>query len=96
MPLLATLHASRDKILALAAAYGVKDVRVFGSVARGEDREDSDIDLLVSLEPGAGLMAMGGFLADMEDFLHRRVDVVTEKGLHWVIREQVLKEATPL
>jgi predicted nucleotidyltransferase len=77
-------------------------VRVFGSVARGEANEASDIDFLVKLEPGRSLMdgeweiRLGGFLFDLQNLLGIEVDVVTEKGLRSRIREQVLREAIPL
>jgi uncharacterized protein len=73
-----------------------KSVRVFGSVARGEANETSDIDLLVKLESGRSLMDLGGLLYDLQKLLGTNVDVVTEKGLRPRIREQVLREAIPL
>jgi predicted nucleotidyltransferase len=73
-----------------------KSVRVFGSVARGEANETSDIDLLVKLEPGRSLMDLGGLLYDLQKLLGTDVDIVTEKGLRPRIREQVLHEAIPL
>jgi predicted nucleotidyltransferase len=90
------LQQKRDDILRIAAGYGAKNVRVFGSVARGEARPDSDIDLLVSLEPGRSLLDLGGLLMDLRALLGCDVDVVTENGLRQRIRERVLKEATPL
>jgi predicted nucleotidyltransferase len=86
----------RDAILSAAARNGVRNVRVFGSVARGDERPDSDIDLLVDLEPGRTLLDHGGFLMDVRDLLDREVDVVTEKGLRKRIRAQVIAEAVPL
>ncbi len=86
----------RQMILAIADKHGVTSVRVFGSFARGEAREDSDLDLLIEAGPRRTPFFPGGFLADLEDALGRHVDVVEESGLHWVIREQVLKEAVPL
>jgi predicted nucleotidyltransferase len=83
-------------ILAIADKHGVTSVRVFGSFARGEAREDSDLDLLIEAGPKRTPFFPGGFLADLEDALGRHVDVVEESGLHWVIRDQVLKEAVPL
>ena len=84
------------EILALAAKYGASDIRVFGSVARGEAGADSDVDFLVSLEQGRSLFDLGGLLMDLQSLLHRKVDVVTEKGLHWYIRDRVIKEAKPI
>jgi hypothetical protein len=71
-------------------------VRIFGSLARGEARPDSDIDFLVELEPGRSLFDLGGLLYDLEQLLGIEVDVVTEKGLRARVRERVLQEAIPL
>jgi hypothetical protein len=90
------LKQKREQVLKTAAQYGAYDVRVFGSVARGEAGEASDIDLLVKLEPGRSLMDLGGLLYDLQNLLGTEVDVVTEKGLRPRIREQVLREAIPL
>ena len=90
------LHRNRDKILKLAATHGARNIRVFGSVARGEADEQSDVDFLVDLEPGRSLLDLGGLLMDMQDLLGCRVDVVTEKGLRPRIRDQVFREAVPL
>jgi predicted nucleotidyltransferase len=90
------LHACRDEILRLAVEFGARDVRIFGSAARGEDREDSDIDLLVRWDEQASLTDWAGFQQELERVLGRRVDVVSETGLHWYIRDRVLAEARPL
>jgi uncharacterized protein len=90
------LQAKREQILALAARHGAHNIRIFGSVARGEAGPNSDIDVLVDLDPGRSLFDLGGFLMDLQDLLGRKVAVVTEKGLHWYIRDRVLKEAMPL
>jgi predicted nucleotidyltransferase len=90
------LSTKREDILRIAAKYGASNVRVFGSVARGEVDEQSDIDLLVDLEPGRSLFDLGGLLADLEDLLGCSVDVVTEDGLRDRIRDRVLKEAIAL
>ena len=86
----------RTEILNIAARHGAKKVRIFGSVARGEARADSDIDFLVDMEPGRSLFDLGGLLMDLQEVLGRKVDVVTEKGLRSRIRERVLREAVPL
>jgi predicted nucleotidyltransferase len=86
----------RADVLRLAARRGVTDVRIFGSVARGEDDQASDIDFLVRIAPGRSLLDLGGFLMDLQDLLGRRVDVVTERGLRPRLREQVLREAIPV
>lgn len=90
------LQSKRDDILRVAAMHGARNVRVFGSVARGEADERSDIDLLVDMEEGRTLFDMGGLLMDLRELLHRDVDIVTEKGLKPRMRERVLREAKPL
>jgi|SRR5712664_2879984 predicted nucleotidyltransferase len=90
------MKAKREEILQIAARHGAKKIRVFGSVARGEARADSDIDFLVDMEPGRSLFDLGGLLMDLQEVLGRKVDVVTEKGLRSRIRERVLREAVPL
>src|SRR5262245_35042117 len=90
------LQEKREAILQLAAKHGVRNVRVFGSVARHEANEQSDIDFLVDMEPGRSLMDQGGLLMDLRELLGREVDVVTEKGLYWLLRRRILKEARPL
>ncbi|PKO20299.1 MAG: nucleotidyltransferase [Chloroflexi bacterium HGW-Chloroflexi-1] len=90
------LHSRRSDILGLAARYGARNVRFFGSVARGDARPDSDVDILVDLEPGRSLFDLGGLLYDLQTLLGVDVDVVTEKGLRPRIRAQVMKEAVPL
>jgi hypothetical protein len=95
MDLYTLLKQKREQVLETAARYGAYDVRVFGSLARGEADGASDIDLLVNLEPGRSLMDLGGLLYDLQILLGTEVDVVTEKGLRARIREQVLREAVP-
>lgn len=96
MTVSALVNEKRDDILRLATAHGARNVRVFGSVARGEADVASDIDLLVDLEPGRSLLDLGGLLMDLQALLDRPVDVVTERGLRERIRERVLREAVPL
>ncbi len=90
------LGAKRQLILNIAARHGAKRIRVFGSVARGEARPDSDVDFLVDLEPGRSLFDLGGLLMDLQELLGRKVDVVTKDGLHWYVRDRVVKEAISL
>jgi len=90
------LSSRRAEILRIAREHGARNVRIFGSVARNEADKDSDIDFLVDMEPGRSLFDMGGLLIDLQELLHCKVDVVTEKGLHERIRNSVLKEAIPL
>ncbi len=90
------LEAKREEILRVAAKRGARNVRIFGSVARGEADEASDIDILVDLEPGRSLLDLGGLWSELNELLGRKVEVVTEKGLRERIRDRVLKEAVPL
>ena len=82
--------------MGIAAKRGAKNVRVFGSVARGDNDPASDIDFLVDLEPGRTLFDLSGLLIDLETLLEQKVDVVTERGLRPRVRERVLAEAIPL
>lgn len=90
------ISEKRSDILRLSKLYGARNVRVFGSVARGEEEADSDIDILVELEEGRSLFDLGGLLMDLQKLLGRKVDVVTEKGLHWYIKDKILQEARPI
>ena len=90
------IKSKRQEILAVAAKHGARNLRVFGSVARGEARPESDLDILVEMEPGRSLMDHIALMQDLEDLLQRKVDVVSEKALHWYIRDRVLAEATPI
>ena len=90
------LKTRKDEILAIARKNGAYDVRVFGSVARGEARPGSDIDFLVKLEAGRSLLDLARLLRELQTLLDLPVDVVTEAGLRARIRSQVLKEAHPL
>lgn len=90
------MKTKRDEILAIARRHGTKNVRVFGSVARGEAGESSDVDLLVEVGQDPSPWFPGGLIADLEELLGRRVHVVTDGSLHSRIRDQVLQEAVPL
>jgi len=90
------LMEKREEILRVCAKYGARNVRVFGSLARGEADEQSDIDFLVEMEPGRSLLDLGGLQYELEQLLCRKVDVVTERGLKARIRERVLREAIAL
>jgi len=94
--LFALLHTRREEILALAAQYGASNLRIFGSVARGEADHASDIDVLVDLAPGRSLLDLGGLAMDMSDLLACPVDVGTTAMLKPRIRERVIREALPL
>jgi predicted nucleotidyltransferase len=91
-----SIHEQREKILQIAARHGARNVRLFGSTVRGDSRPDSDVDLLVDLEPDRSLFDLGGLLVELRELLGCEVDVVTEKGLRSRIREQVLREAVRL
>lgn len=93
---LAALRAMRGKILDAASRRGVGDVRVFGSVARDEAGEASDVDLLVAPGPQTTLFDLSGFALDVEDIVGRHVDVATPRGLKARIRDRVLAEAVAL
>lgn len=88
--------ARRSKLLDIATRYGVRNIRVFGSVARGEERPGSDLDLLVDMEPGRSLLDLVAFWQDLEEALGRKVDVVSEGGLSPFLRQKILAEAKPL
>lgn len=90
------LRSRRAEILRLATLHGANNVRVFGSVARGEADERSDVDFLVDMRSGRSLLDLGGLLEDLRELLSRPVDVVTERGLKARIRDRVLREAVPL
>jgi predicted nucleotidyltransferase len=86
----------KEQILALAAKYGASNVRIFGSVANGTADEKSDIDFLVDMEKDRSLFDLGGLLMDLQGLFNRKVDVVTENGLHWYIKERIISEAKPI
>ena len=88
--------SQREKILSIAARHGARNVRVFGSVARGETMDSSDLDLLVDLAPDRSLMDLGGLLMDLQAAIGIRVDMATERMLRPEIRKRVLAEAIPL
>ena len=90
------LQRQRQAILQIAQAYGASNLRVFGSVARGEADALSDLDLLVDLEPGRSLFDLGGLAMELQELLGCPIDVVTEQGLKQRIRDRVLREAISL
>ena len=97
MVTLDTLRAERrEEILRLAERRGAHSLRVFGSVARGEANENSDLDLLVAWEPGRSLLDHAGLVHDLQELLGMKVHVGTEKSLHWYVRDRILHEAKPL
>lgn len=95
--MIATIEpAQAEEVLAIARRHGIERVRVFGSLARGEGRRTSDVDLLIRLGPGHGFSDFMAFCREAEAVLGRRVDVVTEDGLSPFLKERVLAEAVPL
>jgi predicted nucleotidyltransferase len=90
------LRARREEILEHAAWYGARNVRVFGSAARGEVSTTSDVDLLVEMEPGRSLIDLVGLWQDLEDLLSTHVDVLSDGGVSTHLRERVYAEAVPL
>jgi uncharacterized protein len=90
------LKDEREEILRIAASHGAQNVRVFGSLARCEAGPDSDIDILVELDPGRSLLDIIAIKQDLEDLMGCEVDVVTEAAISPYIRKQVLKEAISL
>jgi predicted nucleotidyltransferase len=89
-------HEQRTAVLELARRHGARSIRVYGSVARGQATEKSDLDLLVEWEPDRSLLDVVGLKQDLEDLLGVTVDIGSERGLHWFIRDEVLREAVPL
>ena len=90
------LKLKRRKILGIARKYGIRNIKVFGSVARRQTTKKSDIDLLVDTAPDRSLLDRVAFMQDLQDLLDRKVDVVTTRSLHWYIRDKVMNEAVPL
>ena len=90
------LTAKRDDIIRIALQYNADNVRVFGSVARGQAGENSDIDFLVDFLPGYTLWDRIGIVQDLRDLLGRGVDVVSEKSLREHLRSSILRDAVPL
>ena len=90
------LEEKRNEILRIANAHHARNLRIFGSVARGENDEASDIDFLAELNAGCGLLHHAALIRELEELLGRKVDVVSDKGLRERIRDRVLREAVPL
>ncbi len=90
------LRRERERITALAARHGARELRVFGSVARGEERGDSDIDILVVMDTGRSLFDLGALQLELEEFLGQSVDVISEGGLREPTRGRILRDAIPL
>lgn len=93
---LEALRARRAELLALADAYKAENIRVFGSVARGDATESSDVDLLVHFRPGASLFDLMDLQEDVATLLQSPVDIVSDKGLSPHLKDRILQEATPV
>ena len=90
------LKAKRAQILEIAAKHGAQNLRIFGSVARGEDRADSDVDFLVEMDEGRSLFDLARMTVELEDLLQCNVDLVEQSALHWTLRDKILGQAQPL
>ncbi len=91
-----TVHMKRREILEIARRHGAHDIRIFGSVARGNQNERSDLDIIARFDPGRTLFDQGGFLMELQELLGVKVDVVSERGMRPRFRDHVMREAVPL
>jgi len=96
MPISKILTEKREEILRIAMKHGARNLRIFGSYARGEERTDSDIDLLVEMERNRSLLDVIAIKHDLEDLIQRKVDVVTENAISPYLKENILKSAIPI
>jgi len=90
------IEEKRDIIIRIARAHGARNVRVFGSHARGDSGPESDLDLIIELEPDRSLLDLIAIKLEIEDLVHRKVDVVTEAALSPYLREEILQETVAL
>ncbi|MDA8228468.1 MAG: nucleotidyltransferase family protein [Desulfitobacterium hafniense] len=93
MPAILEVKIKRQQILDLATRYNVKNIKVFGSVAKGEDGSNSDIDFLVDCKEDCSLFDLIALKDDLQQILHRKIDLVTPDSIHWTIRNSVIGEA---
>jgi len=96
MDIYQVIQSKRSEVLLLAERFGVKNIRIFGSVARHEARARSDIDFLVEFPPGTSLLTHAAFQRELSELLGRDVDVASVKGLKEQVRHTVMQEAVPL
>ena len=90
------IEAHRQDIINIAERRGFSNVRLFGSMARGDSTESSDVDLLVTAKPKTTLVGLAGLSLDVEELLNRKVDVVTDDAIYHMLRDRILGEAVPL
>jgi len=90
------IQSKKFEIEVIAKKYGASNIRIFGSVARGDDDDSSDIDILVTMASNSSLFDLGGLYSELQEFLGRRISIVTEGGLKGRFKRHVLKEAIPL
>lgn len=90
------IKLNRAQILAIAARYGAAQLRAFGSVVRNEDRPDSDIDLLVNMQPGRDLFDMVAMSRELEELLHQKTDILSDEELSPYLKERILREAVAI
>ena len=90
------LEEKKEDILRICAEHGARNVRIFGSTVRGEADRESDLDLLVEFEPQRSLLDQADLVFELEELLGRKVDVVSESGLYWLLRRRILSEAQVL
>lgn len=91
-----SIQQKKGQILDIIRQHRLRNARIFGSIARGEETVHSDIDFLVDLDEGCTLFDLGGASVKLQILLGRKVDIVTERGLHWYLREKILQESRPL
>ena len=90
------IRKRREEILDLAKKHGAQNVRLFGSVVRGENTDQSDIDFLVKMTCGASLLDRIAFSNKLEDMFHTKIDVVNEKALHYTLKKKILSQGVEL
>jgi predicted nucleotidyltransferase len=93
---LESIREKRNAIQKITSQYGAHHIRIFGSIANHAGHADSDVDFLIDLDKGRSLLDLGGLQIDLQNLLGCKVDLVTEKGLHWYLKDKILQEAKPL
>jgi len=93
---LSDIKAIRDEIISVAEAHGAHNIRIFGSFVRGEQKKESDLDLLADIDPEKSLIDQAALIRELEELLHIKVDLVETDCLHWFIKDTIMQEAIPL